>query len=278
MTDLEYHFTEQVTKRGISINYNGKDCFVFDLMYYDSVYSFSFKTKFQSQSLIEILYNSNIIKHKRLSFYKEDNTIKKGIFYIDEIPFINQFNFQAIIPIYTDSIYWRANLSNIIINDVMYQNDFPIRFSTGNRELSIPKDFDIGLFIKEEMNCKMEFGTYYRCDSDKINQFPNITFVFNHIKYYFNYKDFSEESVNHEGTSYIYIRKNRENKNERIIGNSFILKYVSTFDYDKNRIILYSHNKFEIMTESKNKVNYINVVTIILSIIGIILNCSFIIY
>lgn len=29
----------------------------------------------------------------------------------------------------------------------MYQNDFPIRFSTGNRELSIPKDFDIGLFI-----------------------------------------------------------------------------------------------------------------------------------
>ena len=29
MTDLEYHFTEQVTKRGISINYNGKDCFVF---------------------------------------------------------------------------------------------------------------------------------------------------------------------------------------------------------------------------------------------------------
>lgn len=247
-------------------------------MYYDSVYSFSFKTKFQSQSLIEILYNSNIIKHKRLSFYKEDNTIKKGIFYIDEIPFINQFNFQAIIPIYTDSIYWRANLSNIIINDVMYQNDFPIRFSTGNRELSIPKDFDIGLFIKEEMNCKMEFGTYYRCDSDKINQFPNITFVFNHIKYYFNYKDFSEESVNHEGTSYIYIRKNRENKNEWIIGNSFILKYVSTFDYDKNRIILYSHNKFEIMTESKNKVNYINVVTIILSIIGIILNCSFIIY
>ena len=199
-------------------------------MYYDSVYSFSFKTKFQSQSLIEILYNSNIIKHKRLSFYKEDNTIKKGIFYIDEIPFINQFNFQAIIPIYTDSIYWRANLSNIIINDVMYQNYFPIRFSTGNRELSIPKDFDIGLFIKEEMNCKMEFGTYYRCDSDKINQFPNITFVFNHIKYYFNYKDFSEESVNHEGTSYIYIRKNRENKNEWIIGNSFILKYVSTFD------------------------------------------------
>ena len=86
----------------------------------------------------------------------------------------------------------------------------------------------------------MEFGTYYRCDSDKINQFPNITFVFNHIKYYFNYKDFSEESVNHEGTSYIYIRKNRENKNEWIIGNSFILKYVSTFDYDKNRIILFT--------------------------------------
>ena len=49
-------------------------------MYYDSVYSFSFKTKFQSQSLIEILYNSNIIKHKRLSFYKEDNTIKKRNF------------------------------------------------------------------------------------------------------------------------------------------------------------------------------------------------------
>ena len=81
-----------MTKRGITINYNGKDCFVFIdnltfpgitdfyvkdlnfiyhnggkemiLMYYDSVYSFSFKTKFQSQSLIEILYNSNIIKHK----------------------------------------------------------------------------------------------------------------------------------------------------------------------------------------------------------------------
>ena len=34
----------------------------------------------------------------------------------------------------------------------MYQNDFPIRFSTGNRELSIPKDFDIGLFIKDSYN------------------------------------------------------------------------------------------------------------------------------
>ena len=85
----------------------------------------------------------------------------------------------------------------------MYQNDFPIRFSTGNRELSIPKDFDIGLFIKEEMNCKMEFETYYRCDSDKINQFPNITFVFNHIKYYFNYKDFSEESIMKERAIFI---------------------------------------------------------------------------
>ena len=124
-----------------------------------------------------------------------------------------------------------------------------------------------------------------RCIDRKIDKYINYKYwgslssldkyLLNVVK---NCNTYIEESVNHEGTSYIYIRKNRENKNEWIIGNSFILKYVSTFDYDKNRIILYSHNKFEIMTESKNKVNYINVVTIILSIIGIILNCSFIIY
>lgn len=277
----------------IYINYN----------YYDSIIiqnpiSFAYSFSNHSHSFIHQLFNQGSIQKLTYSFIPETQYF--GKFYLGENPLNKAINYSsASCDIDTKQTYWSCQLNYVIMvfnnnndstnhNFLSYIHNDKIIFQAAQKLITAPKAFmkwiNVTLFDKffEVNECNMFYlykELHYKCLCDVVQFFPTIMEI---IINSYSFK-LSNNSLFRKDGRYceFQIAFNEDSSDTWVLGASFLNKYISTFDYEKGKVLFYSNNSFASDYEinqvinlnqfNKNTIKWFNIAIIICCFLPLLL-------
>ena len=230
-------------------------------------------------SLIDLLYKNNVINKRVFSILPMPKKDKGNIIF-GEYSMPHQY--KAILPVnqkYNNNT-WGSDLKQfrLVVQGKEYSYDIHnySYFQTNIRDIYAPHSF-LG-FLNETIlslpgwkeNC--EFGHYYKvnkikCDCSLIKDPIKMRFVFG--KYIFDTDEIFETSLN---LCFFILRFKPVNDNQWIIGNWFLKKFPSSFDYDHSQITFYNEQPFEIINNDSTLLKGILNVNVVILMICLVIN------
>ena len=141
----------------------------------------------------------------------------------------------------------------------------------------MPEDFFLmlidGFFdIHHNMKCFShkylnDQGRYIACQKDFILSHKNLTMKFVLEGNFFELTTEEMFRCDGSGLCYSIVRHKSDDSNTWVLGGLFILRFDTTFDYEKKEIVFYSNKKFRIINEYRNEIR-ICLILCVLMIIG----------
>ena len=183
----------------------------------------------------ENLIQNHLINNGQFSFFLGNSDGDDGELHLggyDQSYFIGDLDWTSL----KSETYWEINLSDVSVNKISFisNEEHSAILDTGTSLLTGPKDEidKIASYIGAKPFIKGE----YTVDCNKLSSLPDITFVINGKNYVLTYKDYvlSDESVCLLGFMGLDIP--RPNGPLWILGDLFIRKYYTVFDFENKRI------------------------------------------
>jgi hypothetical protein len=226
-----------------------------------------YRNKYGSRfSLLDTLKKNNKIFKKVFSISFSDD--KKGKLELGDFPtgrsrdssaysYCNLTSTEDIDDDFEES--WVCQLSHVFIGPAEnFTNAYEINgkavFDSGYGYISVPKNyfdfFRTNYIQKNGINCtEVNFKDYITltCDlgNKKLNEMPKIHFVLGGYAYSINYDDiFTKE----QGNSIFYtsmIRFDKENENVWVLGQPFLRKFTTVFNYDEEHVGFFGGEKVD---------------------------------
>ena len=221
---------------------------------YDSLalpYSFSDN----KMSLVHQLYNNGVLSKKQFSFVPIDDEL--GYVYLGYLPKekMEKEHFKKIASCNVDKRYntWGCNIDKVYIDTNVYASDHYAYFNPTTKETLVPHSFMSFFsetFMREYLNngiCSNSKGyDSYQCDCSKLTSIPTMVIMLGGQSLELN-KDVLFRATN--GKCELKLKTNPMNMNW-VFGTDFIEQHITTFNYDKGTIEIYSnreqvHGKFD---------------------------------
>lgn len=235
-------------------------------------------------SLVWNLYHQGMVDDFRFGLIQINEKI--GYLYIGGFPRdITEHKYNSSCFINKNGYTWSCDLQYALINNnTIYKNNNPSYFQTSQSRLLVPLDFFE--IIKKEFFNKYEEQKYchyseisricyFMCTEEVVKTFPNITIVFEEKGYTFTYSELAE---NFGGMYRFFLATDKDKPNQWVIGQLFMKKYPSLFDYEKGEVTMYSDYPFQsIIINEKNNLILLRliIVTLILSLSNMFYLLSF---
>lgn len=223
-------------------------------------------------SLVHQMYNSKIIDSREFSLVPEEGKIHT--LYIGKLPESFYKNYKKTeFSTSPNGNYWDFKLDNILLGDkeLEFQSDnYTYYFQTAVKDIQIPAElfqmiietrltYFLGRYLCFFIDGRIQINLF--CYEEYIGLFPNFIFVISGQKFVLNSEDIFECE---KGKCFLKVRGMKEMSNEIIFGNAFINKYIISFDYDKKKIIIFTHQNSKIKPKSKIYLKRLYLILIIL--------------
>ena len=252
---------------------------------YDS-FPLAYKFSNENRSLIHYLYNNNIIEHRSFLFYF-DFPKQDAVLYIGGVPDeIKKNKYSISIDVNQNYKTWGNTLNLIRFEEHSYTVNSYVYFQANMNGSFVPLTFMYylrnTLFAKYLINkdcvvnsqsANYEPESFY-CNCTIVDSFPNITMILNGIEFLFSKDDLLQYLSNR---CYFTMKYDRYTKSGWVLGISFLSKYLTYFNYDKDEITFYSSAPFLIHQEYYTKkkstiiISIFNLLSLFLCIYSIIL-------
>ena len=216
----------------------------------------------ESLSIIHSLYNNHYIDHKIFSVVYKDN----GTLFLGGLPdnITQDLPYNKSCQVIENKDTWGCQMNFVIFGDFIYNNDNYSYFQTNKHEILCPQNFinflEKNLF-KEFLDAKIctfhheSSINFFDCTSIPKN-FPNFKFIFGKI----NLEIESDKLFVQKGDDFDFLIKfNIYNANEWILGDVFLRKYITLFDYANSKINFYSNTSlfYDVSEFNKKANNYL---------------------
>ena len=198
---------------------------------------------------------------------------------------ISKYKYKGVCKVIQSHQFWGCDLkavrfmnqSYLISN---YQNQFYSYFNIKDSEILVPLEFYTYLqenilknyFDKEyciiEKNGYNENDENIMCSCDKIQDLPDISFVFGNIGLRFQQYDLF---LRYSRGCLLIFHPNKYNSDQWVFGSIIINQYMTTFSYEDKEIKFYSNIQIEVINNNKGIIIVILCNTILMIITGIFL-------
>ena len=197
-------------------------------------------------SLIHQLYKNGSLSKKQFSFVPIDQDV--GYIYLGYLPkeVLDKNNFKQIASCKVDSHYntWGCNIERVYIDTNVYESDQYAYFNTVSKYTFVPRSFMSFFsetFMREYLTkniCQYDPSSdTYQCNCEQLTQFPKVVIILGRQSI-----ELSKEVLftNINSQCKLTLKTNPMNMNW-IFGTDFIEKHITTFNYDKGTIEIYSN-------------------------------------
>ena len=202
---------------------------------------YTFKDK--KMSLIHQLYKNGSLSKKQFSFVPIDQDV--GYIYLGYLPkeILDKNNFKQIASCKADPNYntWGCNLEKVYIDTNIYESNQYAYFNTISKYTFVPHSFMSFFsetFMREYLNkniCQYDSASdTYQCNFNNLTQFPKVVIMLGG-----QCIELSKD-VLFDSQCKLTLKTNPMNMNW-IFGTDFIEKHITTFNYDKGTIEIYSN-------------------------------------
>ena len=251
----------------------------------DSMIGLSFHYDNSSHSVfIPKLKEIGVIDRMEFSFQKiyQNTKITFGELSLNDI---SKYKYKGICKVIQSHQFWGCDLkavrfmnqSYLILN---YQNKFYSYFNIKDSEILVPLEFYTYLQEKIFKNyldkgyCIIEKNGYNEneenimCSCDKIQDLPDISFVFGNIGLRFQQHDLF---LRYSRGCLLIFQPNKYNSEQWVFGSIIINQYMITFSYEDKEIKFYSNIHIEVINNNKGIIIVLLCNTILMIITGIFL-------
>lgn len=237
-------------------------------------------------NLVNVLKREKKIDKMTFTFVSENHNY--GHLYFGGIPksIIEEKKLNYIAKVKVDESYntWGFNLSHIIITDKNNSNNIYINneysyINSKKSQIHVPMNFILFLnqtiFKKyyDDGSCTyipFEFKYIFSCNATAADNFPNIAFIIDNIKFEIQGKNLFVHSLNQY---YFIFRLNEININQWTFGSDFLNEHITQFDYENKEITFYSDTPFIFLVDQKVLIRkYILISLMIIMFIFSVLN------
>ena len=212
---------------------------------YDSL-ALPYKYSDNKMSLIHQLYNNGALSKKQFSFVPIDDEL--GYIYLGYLPKdkMEKDNFKKIASCNVDKHYntWGCNIDKVYIDTNVYASNQYAYFNPTTKETLVPHSF-MSFFSETFMREYINNGTCvyrkgydsYQCDCTKLTNVPIVVIMLGDQSIELS-KDVLFRNTN--GKCELKLKTNPMNMNW-VFGTDFIEQHITTFNYDKGIIDIYSN-------------------------------------
>ena len=254
------------------------DLFTFnaDILYYSNISNFYYQKNFNknydniglnnnNQTIVDILYNLNIIDEKIFSIYfsKTNGYLSFGRINRDE----QEINFINILSSLDN--YYELKINYIKINNIKIENEYISYLDTSKSSTYFPKNLYEQIIanllfknniLKEESYygfCatvnKNEKNNFYLNFHDIIINFENYDFIWKSKNYFNEYNTINNDEIKLCLT--FKELNNDDNNNKIIFGTDFMSEYEIIFDKNNKKIAFINNDSFNIFSKNINNTN-----------------------
>ena len=227
--------------------------------YSDKALSLAYNFTNKKFSLIHTFIDEDYINTAQYTFIP--TSINQGYIIFGKLP--NNFTlnkYKTACQVNTSYNKWNCLLNKITFSNnknVLYVPDYNKEYSyfcVDISKISVPYKFldylADTIFKSYIINKTCTYKTsislhYFYCDCRFINDFPDIIFHFGQNEFKLTKNDLFEESMTNRCNFQIVADYENDSKGYWQIGRIFILKYITTWDYDLNEIQFYSDLPFD---------------------------------
>ena len=267
--------------------------------------SFGFAHKFGDErfSIVHQLYRNKYINTQKYFLYPNYDLADNGTFILggniyDILPFNPTFKNKGIININETARKWEFTVNKLKIGNNSYENSIstiPITgyFQAAEGYVYVPLpvlSFFNETIFKEALktnHCSYKIFAkyhYYECINNVINNFPQIIITIDGNDFVINSNNFFERSKGRNYSTFYFkglFNKNAiydnfcYDKQKWIFGTPFLKLFISEFDYDKNKVTLYSNVEGRIKNNNLNFIRKIDntkviILNVLIGLFGII--------
>lgn len=236
--------------------------FLFNRLFENRWDSLTFSREiYQDFNLVHMLYYKKIIPELCFGLYSINP--EEGILSLGGIPKeIALDSVKKSCSISSRSPKWGCNLKAVQVGDKTFENTFYSFFQTQGIFINAPKEF-MKFFLENYFNyylssqlCRLDKGdNSYKCYCAVKENFPEISFYFNELKFQFKEKLFKEE----KDECIFLIRENEKDGDTWEFGQVFILQNPMLFNYKDNTISFYFKESSPFVGRKKNYVTLFTV-------------------
>ena len=228
----------------------------FPYSYKEKGFGFANKIKNNKFSLVHQLKEKGYISHNQFGIQKYSDM--KGALFFGGLPqkAIDMYGHRGICNIDKRYPTWGCTMRKVVFdNNQTYSNDEYAYLQSSDSEILAPENFilmlkdnilkdlvDLGLCIFHDLS-DTEGSSYLECECDNFPMEMKVELYFGNYKYSFKMKDFIQKSRNNMCTFLITL--NNRQKFTWVLGTSFLQYFASDFDYETNRVSLYSDKMIE---------------------------------
>ena len=239
-------------------------------------------------SLVHQLYKNGSLSKKQFSFVPIDQDV--GYIYLGDLPkeILKKNNFKQIASCKVDPHHntWGCNVEKVYIDTNVYESDQYAHFNTISKYTFVPHSFMSFFsetFMREYLNnnvCQYDSSSdTYQCNCDELKQFPKVVIVLGGQSIKLS-KDVLFICIGSQCK--LTLKTNPMNMNW-IFGTDFIEKHITTFNYDKGTIEIYSnrtqfggYSDFNYYLTGRKNISFIQILIIFTSAIFVTLLLGFI--
>ena len=234
-------------------------------------------------SLTHLLYNNK--KISKLSYAFEPSSMFDGILHFGELndTLLKEHPNKGKCDVidYKDKSEWGCKMSSISIGEQTLQmNGIDAYFNVGYYHISVP-DYVLRSLVYEirKYGLCTEYVTMELfsliCDKNGVDKAGNITLGLGNYEYFLNIRSLFDCS---RQRCFSLIINEREYKNQVILGNEFLHRFLSIFDYQNKQVYLLSKENIISRRFPKEKILLLIIVVTILMVIDLLYNIIFNLY
>lgn len=218
---------------------------------FDNGLSFSNKIKSKTHSVIEYLFENNIIDKRQFTFFPPSNksTNSRGYLYFGKPP---KENFKGKKKIKLEVVsssnpFWNVRLDEVFfLSKSSFSNKSPtVYFSTSKKNIMVPGKFldfykrnIISKFIDRGL-CSQKGDSIY-CSSSALSNIEDIYFKFDKKTIILkSHEVFLKVEPEGEANDMFVLIFQKSPNDEWIFGTEFLKNFIVTFNYDDNSVSLY---------------------------------------
>ena len=267
---IDNKINKDINKESDLITFNA------DILYYSNISNFYYQKNFNknydniglnnnNQTIVDILYNLNIIDEKIFSIYfsKTNGYLSFGRINRDE----QEINFINILSSLDN--YYELKINYIKINNIKIENEYISYLDTSKSSTYFPKNLYEQIIanllfknniLKEESYygfCatvnKNEKNNFYLNFHDIIINFENYDFIWKSKNYFNEYNTINNDEIKLCLT--FKELNNDDNNNKIIFGTDFMSEYEIIFDKNNKKIAFINNDSFNIFSKNINNTN-----------------------
>lgn len=231
---------------GLSLSYNFTDknfSLIHNLINENSINSAEYTLIPTSINQGNIIFGkppNSFISHKHKATCQVNTTYNKWNCFLNKITFSHNKNVFYVPDYSKDYNYFCIDISKIMVSYSFLDYLADIIFKP--------------YLINKQCTYKTSISLhYFYCDCRFINDFPDIIFHYGQYEFKLTKNDLFEESIINRCNFLIVADYENDNKGYWIIGRVFLLKYITTWNYDLNEIIFYNDLPFGTNTQYKKQ-------------------------